>query len=66
LWWGGEGGIFEGEKRVREEIKLVSDTGIKGGGNKNKMGTIVSEGRGEIKPSCAMLGPRRALQWRVV
>jgi hypothetical protein len=25
------------------------------------MGTVVREGRGEVKPSCAMLGPRRAL-----
>jgi hypothetical protein len=45
---------------------LVSDTGIKGFGNENNMGTVVREGRGEIKPSCAMLGPRRALLRRVM
>ena len=45
---------------------MVSDTRIEGGGNENKMGTIVSEGRGEVKPSCAMLGPRRALLRRVM
>jgi hypothetical protein len=25
------------------------------------MGTVVREGGGEVKPLCAMLGPRRAL-----
>jgi hypothetical protein len=46
--WGGHenGGVFEGKQRVREEIDLVRDASVKGGGDENDMGSIVSKGRG--------------------
>ena len=34
------GGVFEGKQRVREEIDLVRDASVKGGGDENDMGSI--------------------------
>jgi len=45
---------------------LVSGAGSEGGWDEDNMGTVVGEGRREIEPSCAMLGPRCSLLRRVM
>ena len=40
------GGVFEGKQGVRKKIDLVRNASVKGGGDENDMGSIVSKGRG--------------------